>query len=146
MNRIKELREGKNLSQAELAAQLGIDARLLAQYETDLTPLPALMLQKLADFFRVSTRRVSGLDEVNPTAQRMRQVALSDATEIAQETEIANVNLRLSEGWKLLHIGQVTERGADWSEQAYVVYTLGWFGARAAARGELPEDSRTILA
>lgn len=53
-NRIKDLREDRDMRQSDLAAVTGIDQRTISNYETGKTAPDANALIKLADFFRVS--------------------------------------------------------------------------------------------
>lgn len=53
-NRIKELREERELRQSDLAQATGIDQRTISNYETGKTLPDAYALIQLADFFNVS--------------------------------------------------------------------------------------------
>ena len=53
-NRIKDLREDKDMRQSDLARETGIDQRTISNYETGKTAPDAYALIKLADFFEVS--------------------------------------------------------------------------------------------
>ena len=53
-NRIKDLREDRDLRQADVAKATGIDQRTLSNYETGKTNPDSFALIKLADFFDVS--------------------------------------------------------------------------------------------
>ena len=54
MNRLKELRKAKHLSQEELGSVLGVQKAAACKYETGRVALPNEMLMKLCDFFDVS--------------------------------------------------------------------------------------------
>ena len=54
VNRIKDLREDHDLTQQQLAAQLGITQRKYSYIETGTQPLTAELLVKLANFYQVS--------------------------------------------------------------------------------------------
>lgn len=54
MNRLKELRRAKHLSQEELGTVLGVKKAAVCKYETGRVPLPNEMLMKLCDYFDVS--------------------------------------------------------------------------------------------
>ena len=54
VNRIKDLREDRDMRQSDLAAATGIDQRTISNYETGKTYPDAYSLIKLADFFDVS--------------------------------------------------------------------------------------------
>ena len=53
-NRIKDLREDRDLRQSDLAKSTGIDQRTISNYEMGKTASDAYALIKLADFFDVS--------------------------------------------------------------------------------------------
>lgn len=55
MNRIRELREDKDLRQLDVSNATGIDQRTLSNYETEKTLPDSYAIIKLADFFDVST-------------------------------------------------------------------------------------------
>ena len=54
MNRIKDLREDRDLRQIDLAKATGIDQRTISNYETGKSSPDAYALIKLADYFNVS--------------------------------------------------------------------------------------------
>lgn len=54
VNRIKDLREDRDMRQSDLADATGIDQRTISNYETGKTSPDAYALIKLADFFDVS--------------------------------------------------------------------------------------------
>ena len=53
-NRIKDLREDRDMRQSDLARETGIDQRTISNYETGKTAPDAYALIRLADFFDVS--------------------------------------------------------------------------------------------
>ena len=53
-NRIKDLREDRDMRQSDLAEATGIDQRTISNYETGKTLPDAFALVRLADFFDVS--------------------------------------------------------------------------------------------
>ena len=55
MNRVKELRKERKITQAKLAQELGISRSAVAMYETDKCDLSNEMLVALSNFFDVST-------------------------------------------------------------------------------------------
>ena len=63
IQRLKEIREEKGLSQRELAKLLNIDKSTVAKYETGERSPDADMIVKLADFFDVSTDFLLGRKE-----------------------------------------------------------------------------------
>lgn len=54
MNRIKELREEKNLSQEELASELGLSKGIISLYEQEKRKPSLDVLIQLSDFFNVT--------------------------------------------------------------------------------------------
>ena len=54
MNRIRDLREDRDLRQSDLAAATGIDQRTISNYETGKSNPDSDALIRLADFFNVS--------------------------------------------------------------------------------------------
>lgn len=62
MNRIRDLREDRDLRQSDVAEATGIDQRTLSNYETGKTSPDSFALIKLADFFGVSADYLIGRD------------------------------------------------------------------------------------
>ncbi len=60
MNRIRELREDRDLRQSDVAAATGIDQRTLSNYETGKTNPDTYAIIKLCDFFNVSADYLIG--------------------------------------------------------------------------------------
>ena len=54
MNRIRELRESRDLRQIDLSRATGIDQKTISNYETGKTNPDSYALIRLADFFEVS--------------------------------------------------------------------------------------------
>lgn len=77
--RLKELRKTKNLTQAEVAANLGISAQVFSRYERGDHEPDNKMLCKLADFFGVSVDELLG-----------RSPQLFDDARV-QKTEVQNL-------------------------------------------------------
>lgn len=65
MHRIKELREDRDLRQADVAAATGIDQRTLSNYETGKTNPDSFAIIKLAEFFGVSCDYLLGVNDIN---------------------------------------------------------------------------------
>ncbi|MBR7185352.1 MAG: helix-turn-helix transcriptional regulator [Clostridia bacterium] len=65
MNRIKDLREDRDLRQIDVAEQTGIDQRTLSNYETGKTNPDSYAIVKLASFFGVSCDYLLGVTDVN---------------------------------------------------------------------------------
>lgn len=62
MNRLKELRKDKGLSQQALAQQIGVHYRTLQNWENGKTHIKPEKAEQLADFFGVSVGYLLGLD------------------------------------------------------------------------------------
>lgn len=54
MNRLKELREDKDLYQKDIAKYLNMSQTGYSQYETETNDIPTEILKKLADFYNTS--------------------------------------------------------------------------------------------
>lgn len=55
MNRLKDLREDKDLTQKEIAVMLGIGQAGYSKYENEKNNIPTDILNKLPDFYNMST-------------------------------------------------------------------------------------------
>lgn len=73
MNRIKDLREDRDLRQSDLANATGIDQRTISNYETGKTSPDAYALIKLADFFDVSIDYLVGRTSVDFSSSTKRE-------------------------------------------------------------------------
>lgn len=62
-NRIRDLREDKDLRQVDVAKATGIDQKTLSNYETGRTNPDSYSIIKLADFFGVTTDYLLGCSE-----------------------------------------------------------------------------------
>ncbi len=65
MNRIRELREDRDLRQADVSEKTGIDQRTLSNYETGKTNPDSFAIIKLAEFFEVTTDYLLGVADYN---------------------------------------------------------------------------------
>ena len=65
MNRIKDLREDKDLRQIDVANATGIDQKTLSNYETGKTNPDSFAIIALARFFEVSTDYLLGESDIN---------------------------------------------------------------------------------
>ena len=61
--RIRDLREDKNLTQAEVAKYLHIKQNTYSQYENEQRQLPLTCLIALAKFYKTSTDYILGLTD-----------------------------------------------------------------------------------
>lgn len=65
MNRIKALREDRELRQADVARETGIDQRTLSNYETGKTNPDSFAIIKLSQFFGVTCDYLLGVNDIN---------------------------------------------------------------------------------
>ena len=65
MNRIRDLREDRDLRQIDVAKATGIDQRTLSNYETGKTNPDSYAIIRLASFFNVSCDYLLGVAETN---------------------------------------------------------------------------------
>lgn len=63
MNRIKQLRKEKGLSQAQLAKKVGISNQIISFYENNKREPKIETWQALADFFKVSVPYLQGIED-----------------------------------------------------------------------------------
>lgn len=82
MNRLKELRQEKKLSQKELAENIGVHYRTLQNWENGENQIKPEKAQQLADFFGVSVGYLLGYEE----AKTLENI-LKDAEEYLEMTE-----------------------------------------------------------
>lgn len=64
MNRIKQLREERELYQSDIAKFLGVSITAITYYENEKRDLPTNVLKKLADYFGVSTDYLLGKSDI----------------------------------------------------------------------------------
>ena len=65
MNRIRDLREDRDLRQSDVANATGIDQKTISNYETGKTNPDSFAIIKLAEFFGVSTDYILGVEKAN---------------------------------------------------------------------------------
>lgn len=65
MNRIRDLREDRDLRQSDVANATGIDQKTISNYETGKTNPDSFAVIKLAEFFGVSTDYLLGVEKAN---------------------------------------------------------------------------------
>ncbi len=65
MNRIKELREDRDLRQIDVAKATGIDQQTLSNYETGKTNPDSFAIIELAEFFGVTCDYLLGVSDRN---------------------------------------------------------------------------------
>ncbi len=72
MNRIKELRKSRGVTQEQLGQMLGVQKAAVCKYENEKLGIPNPVLQKLAGIFGVSADHILCRDEVTPLPKGMR--------------------------------------------------------------------------
>ena len=82
-NRIRELREDRDLRQIDVAEKTGIDQRTLSNYETGKTNPDSYAIIQLAKFYGVSADYLLGMSDMN----------IHDMQDIA--TELKKISARL---------------------------------------------------
>lgn len=65
INRIRTLREDRDLRQIDVSNATGIDQKTLSNYETGKTNPDSFAIIKLAEFFNVTTDHLLGVSEEN---------------------------------------------------------------------------------
>lgn len=81
-NRLKELRNDKGLLQKDLAEKLGLTQQTISLYESNKREPDYETLQKIANFFDVSTDFILCLTKERSPADKIKK-ALSDDPELA---------------------------------------------------------------
>ncbi len=81
-NRLKEIRQEKNLSQADIAKALGVTRQAISLYEKGDRELKLETWQKLADFFNVPVDYLLGIskDRSTLTIDMAKQLCLLSRT------------------------------------------------------------------
>ncbi len=85
MNRIRELREDRDLRQIDVANATGIDQKTLSNYETGKTNPDSFAILRLADFFDVTSDYLLGRTENNLADRQKVITALDSAQRSIQE-------------------------------------------------------------
>ena len=77
MNRLRELREDRDLRQVDVSYYVGIDQKTLSNYETGKTNPDSQSLIKLADFYNVSIDYLVGRVQLDVYGETRKQTACS---------------------------------------------------------------------
>ena len=86
MNRIKELRIEKGLTQAELAKELAVGRASVSNYEIELRQLDPAMIGKLCAYFHVTSDYLLGMSSQRTAKISDADVALVDAYHAAPDS------------------------------------------------------------
>ncbi len=81
MNRIRDLREDRNMRQSDLAEATGIDQRTISNYETEKTYPDSQALILLADYFDVSIDYLVGRTNYDLLGSQKRKNLISHIKE-----------------------------------------------------------------
>jgi transcriptional regulator with XRE-family HTH domain len=95
-NRLKELRSQKKKTQKEIAAFLGITRQGYGNYENGVTEPDTETIQKLADFFGVSTDYLLGRTD-DPTPPRQTSVPQTNIPSWATRKDVRDFKKMLEE-------------------------------------------------
>ena len=87
MNRIKDLREDRDLRQLDVAQAVGIDQRSLSNYETGKTNPDSEIVIRLAKFFGVTCDYLLGASDVNFSDHRAIVKELGDITKRLEDIQ-----------------------------------------------------------
>lgn len=79
MNRIRALREDRDLRQIDVAQKTGIDQKTLSNYETGKTNPDSFSIVRLAEFFGVTTDYLLGYSQnsyqgLRPVVEELEQI------------------------------------------------------------------------
>lgn len=88
MNRLKELRKAKKLTQEELAREIGISKITVLRWENGERQIKLDKAQKLADFFGVSIAHLLGYED-NDFEKQIRIDTLNDIINHLHKTHIS---------------------------------------------------------
>lgn len=99
MNRLKELRKGKGLSQQALANELGVHYRTLQNWENGESQIKADKAQQLADFFGVSITHLLGYDD-NDFEKQIRIDTLNNVLNKLYQTHDLLLETASKDFWK----------------------------------------------
>ena len=88
MNRLKELRQAKKLTQKELAQNIGAGLRTIQTWENGESSIKPDKAEKLADFFGVSIAHLLEYDD-NDFEKQIRIDTLNDAINKLNKTHIS---------------------------------------------------------
>ncbi|MFD1707690.1 helix-turn-helix domain-containing protein [Siminovitchia sediminis] len=105
--RLKEYRKRAKLTQEEIAKKLGIKRSTYAKYETGENQPDYKMLEKLADFFEVTTDDLLGRD--NKKHDKEPYNSLKEINDFVRELGIDSVGFFNIDDWKNLDKEDVEE-------------------------------------
>lgn len=116
-NRIKELRESRNVSQEELATVLDTTQQSISLYESGKREPKLETWQKLADYFDVSVPYLQGFDEHRPNRlKELRKRNHLTLEELGHNVSMLNSTLSQYENGKRNPNNEVWQQLADYFE------------------------------
>lgn len=146
MNRIAELRKKSGISQKELAQIFGLAQNTLSQYENEARNPPAKFIAELASYFDVPENYILGIKPNDEKPTDLNALDCRNVTKITETSDKNMVNILISIGWRLLHIGEDRTVQDDGSGYSYTNYVLGWYGdPREAHIPQFGKDPRDRL-
>ena len=92
MNRLKELRKEKKLSQKEIAKEMSISEKTLSRWENGESQIKPEKAQKLADYFGVSVGYLLGYNDNLDMVLKGRGTDMADLPSVLVATEIDFLN------------------------------------------------------
>ena len=84
-NRIRDLREDRDMRQSDLAEATGIDQRTISNYETGKTAPDAESLIILADFFDVTIDYLVGRSNYNFSSEKKKTKLIDQVQKMLEE-------------------------------------------------------------
>lgn len=99
---IKELRSKRNITQEELAKVIGVTTSMVGMYETGARKPSFEVLNKIADYFNVSTdyllgREHKGMEVLNESTKDLPALSPKDERDIAKDLGRTLANLESNE-------------------------------------------------
>ena len=88
MNKIKNLRESKGLSQDRLSQELGINLRTLQGWENGETAIRSKNINRIADYFNVTVPELLGYEDF----YKIEREALESSSDISEKLNDPNYN------------------------------------------------------
>ena len=92
MNKLKELRKEKKLSQKEIAKEMSISEKTLSRWENGESQIKPEKAQKLADYFGVSVGYLLGYNDNLDMVLKGRGTDMADLPSVLVATEIDFLN------------------------------------------------------
>lgn len=74
MNRLKELRESRHLTQIALGLRVHTTQQCISKYERNICNIPADMLRSIAEYFHVTTDYILGVSDIRQSPEIWRQL------------------------------------------------------------------------